>query len=70
MHAHANMIFSLHHFYAILQVAGLGYLIGGSVIVGGELTSLINGKFNFWRHCNKSAAVFDIIKTDIVGEYK
>ena len=33
VHAHANMIFTLHRFYVILQVAGLGYLIGGIIIV-------------------------------------
>jgi hypothetical protein len=33
VHAHANMIFTLHNFYVILQVAGLGYLTGGIIIV-------------------------------------
>jgi hypothetical protein len=79
VHAHAYVIFWLHHFYVILQLAGLGYLIGGSIIVAdpparwflipfGLLGPVhATGKLNLWRHFSKSAVVFDSIKTHIVG---
>jgi len=70
VHAHANMILTLHHFYVILQVAGLGYLIGGSVIVAEPPTTQVfippgsglflvkaAGKLNFWLLCNKGASL-------------
>ena len=48
----------------ILQIAGLGYLIGGSIGVSDAAAyKSASGKLNFWRHCNKSAVVFDSIKT-------
>jgi hypothetical protein len=50
-----------------LQIAGLGYLIGGSILVS-DATAYYSAstKFNFWRHCNKSAVVFDSIKANTV----
>ena len=51
----------------ILQAAGLGYLIAGSILVSDAAAyKSASGKFNFWCHCNKSVAVFDSIKTHSV----
>ena len=47
------MIFSLHHFYVILQVAGIGYITGGIIIVEYDNYRVENGnrngKLNFWQ---------------------
>jgi len=70
LHAQVYMIFSLHHFYMILQLAGLGYLIGVSTLVSNATAyKSPSGKFNFLLHCNKSVVVFDSIKTHVVGGY-
>jgi len=62
------MIFPSYSFYDILQTAGLGYLIAGSILVSDAAAyKSASGKFNFWRHCNKIAVVFDSIKSHSVG---
>ena len=62
--------FLVTSFYVILQAAGLGYLIGGSIIVSTAADyKSESGKLNFWRHCNKGAVDFDSIKTLSAGGY-
>ena len=64
------MTFSLHKFYVILQIAALGYRIGGISSVSGATTYRSpNGKLNFCRHCNKSVAHLIAFKTNIAGWY-
>jgi hypothetical protein len=46
----------------------MGYIFGGIIIV--EDDTKLRGKLNFWREFNKSAVLFDSIKTYSVGEYK
>ena len=68
VHAHAFMIFPSHHFYVILQATGLGYLIGGSILVSDAAAyKFASDKLNFWRRWNKRAVAFDSIKTHSVG---
>ena len=49
----------------ILQGAGVGYIVGGAIIV--SEVRLTTGKLDFWRNFNKSSVVFDSIKTHSVG---
>ena len=43
--------FPVTSIYVILQAAGLGYLIGGSIVVSDAAAcKSASGKLNFWRH--------------------
>jgi hypothetical protein len=52
----------------ILQAAGIWYIIAGSNYVKDAAAyKSESGKLNFWHRCNKSAVVFDSIKTHSFG---
>jgi len=57
--------------YVILQIAGLGYLTGGSTLVSDAAACRsARGKLNFCSQCYKSVVEFDSIQTNSVGGYK